>query len=271
MSDRPLRPSLAELRAVAQPEHVRSRKNAEHWTAQLYLRHVSIYLTRLLLRTPITANGVTVLMILSGWAIAASLLIPGWWGPPLAVLFANLQMYLDCCDGEVARWRGTSSPAGVYLDKMGHYTTEGLVALALGVRAADVFAPGSLDSVRAWQLLVCGALLAAGVLLNKAQNDMVHVARAFAGMDRLPDTEAATQIRRGALATARQLARFLPFHRVFHSVELSLLAVVGVLLSTVLGVPLLGEQIVLVVLVILIALANLGHFTAIMASSRLRS
>lgn len=272
MSVRPTRPTLAELRAVAQPEHVRQRKNAEHWTAQLYLRHVSIHLTRLLVRTPITANGVTYLMIASGWCIAASLLVPGWAGALLAVFFANLQMYLDCCDGEVARWRGTSSPAGVYLDKMGHYTTEGLVALALGLRAADLWAPGSTGTVGGWQLAFCGALLAAGVLLNKAQNDMVHVARAFAGLDRLADTAEASRVRSGGLVgAARRLARFLPFHRVFHSVELSLMALAAVLVSTLAGQPLLAERVLVVFLAGVIWLVNLGHFAAIMASSRVRS
>src|SRR5699024_9109316 len=128
-------PSLAELRAVAQPPHVRARKNAEHWTAELYLRHISIYLTALLVRTPITANGVTGLMILSGWCIAAALFIPGLVGALMALFFSQLQLYFDCCDGEVARWRGTSSAKGVFLDKVGHYTTEGAVAIALGFRA----------------------------------------------------------------------------------------------------------------------------------------
>ncbi|PMC99290.1 transferase, partial [Brevibacterium paucivorans] len=61
-SSRPKNPTLEQLRAVAQPPEVRARKNAEHWTAELYLRHISIYLTALLVRTPITANGVTGLM-----------------------------------------------------------------------------------------------------------------------------------------------------------------------------------------------------------------
>ena len=34
-------------------------RNAEHWTASLYLRNLSPYLTWMLLQTPITANGVT--------------------------------------------------------------------------------------------------------------------------------------------------------------------------------------------------------------------
>ena len=45
-------------------------------------------------------------------------------------------MLLDCCDGEVARWRQTSSPRGVYLDRVGHYVAECGIAVALGIRAA---------------------------------------------------------------------------------------------------------------------------------------
>ena len=71
-------------------------------------------------------------MILVGWSTAAALLIPGIWGALLAVVLGQLQMLVDCCDGEVARWRRTSSPAGVFLDKVGHYTTEALIPLALG-------------------------------------------------------------------------------------------------------------------------------------------
>ena len=40
------RPSIAELKAVAQPpEHI-ARYNAEHWAGALYIRHLSIYATR---------------------------------------------------------------------------------------------------------------------------------------------------------------------------------------------------------------------------------
>ena len=36
--------------------------------------------------------------------------------PILAVLLTQLQLLWDASDGEVARWRGTSSPLGVFLD-----------------------------------------------------------------------------------------------------------------------------------------------------------
>src|SRR6478752_7967353 len=163
--------NIAELRAVAQPPEVRGRRNAEHWTASLYLRRFSIYLTWVLLKMSISANGVTGLMILVGWATAASLLIPGIGGAALALVLGQLQMLVDCCDGEVARWRRTSSPAGIFLDNVGHYSTETLIAIVLGIRAAGY--PLETPEDFLWTNL--GTLLALIVVLNKALNDMVRV------------------------------------------------------------------------------------------------
>ena len=45
-------PSLTELRAVAQPESLLARRGEEHWAGRLYMRRVSIRLTRLLAPHP---------------------------------------------------------------------------------------------------------------------------------------------------------------------------------------------------------------------------
>jgi len=71
--ERPARPTIAQLREVCQPPAVRGRRNSEHWVADAYLRRLSPYLTRLLLRTPITANGVTWLMVATGAGAAFAL------------------------------------------------------------------------------------------------------------------------------------------------------------------------------------------------------
>jgi phosphatidylglycerophosphate synthase len=266
-------PTLSELRAKAQPIEVRSRKNAEHWSAQLYLRHFSIYFTMLLVRTKISANGVTGLMILAGWCIAGSLLIPGIWGAILAVFFSQVQMYIDCCDGEVARWRGTSGAKGVFLDKVGHYTTEGLVAAALGVRAVGEWSNLIDDPAGAYPLLLAGTTLAALVLLNKALNDMVHVSRAFNGLDKLADSKEATELNPGAIATLKRIARFVPFHRIFHSVEMSLMALLSSIVTAIAvpagAEPLVGERWLVLVMAPLCLLSVIGHFMSIMASRRL--
>jgi phosphatidylglycerophosphate synthase len=258
--------SIAELRAVAQPPEVRLRDNAEHWTASLYLRNLSPYVTWVLLKTRISANGVTGLMVLVGWSTAAALLVPGVWGALLALVLGQLQMLVDCCDGEVARWRHTSSPAGVFLDKVGHYTTEALIPIALGVRAAAYPFQAPADFL--WTSVAL--LLALIIVLNKALNDMVHVARANAGLTKLADTHGEKAPTSSLLARVRRVARFLPFHRLYHSVEMTIIIFLAALVGIFLGQPLV-DRVLLSALVPLALLALVGHFVAIMASKRVRS
>ena len=256
--------SLAQLRRVTQPPEVRLRANAEHWTASLYLRDLSPYVTWVLLRTPVSANGVTALMILTGWATAASLLIPGIWGPVVAVILGQLQMLIDCCDGEVARWRGTKSPSGIFLDKVGHYTTEALIPLALAIRAATL---PLTEQGYLWTTL--GALLAIVIILNKALNDMVHVSRAHSGQGKLADSRDVKAPTGSVMRRLRGLARFIPFYRLFHSVELTLVALGFGVLGIFIGQQV-SSQWLLLIMTPLALLSLIGHFVAIMTSSRVR-
>ncbi|RIK16434.1 MAG: transferase [Acidobacteria bacterium] len=268
---RDVRPSLAELRSVSQPSDVLARGSAEHWTGDLYLRRISPYLTRLLLPTSLTANGVTVLMMLAGWAAAAALVVPGVWGALLGALLAQLQMLLDCSDGEVARWKGLSGPSGIFLDKVGHYTVEGLMALALGLRASGLVGGQEPDQAQVWRYAFLGAFLAAGLLLNKSLNDMVHASRAAAGLGPLPDTAAARSVApRTLLGRARRLARWLPFHRVFHSIEMTLLTLAVAIAGAGLGEELAAARLQVLVMAVAIVPVVVGHALAILASPRLR-
>jgi phosphatidylglycerophosphate synthase len=258
--------SIAELRAVTQPPEVRQRRNAEHWTAHLYLRDISPYLTWVLLKTRISANGVTGFMILSGWLAAASLLIPGIAGAALAVVFGQLQMLFDCCDGEVARWRRTSSPSGHFLDAIGHYTTETLIAVALGLRAAGLPFVAPADYL--WTTV--GFALALVLVLNKALNDLTRVARAYSGLPKLGNTESVHVPRNGILAVARRVVKYFPFHRMFHSVELTLVTFVVAVIALFTGSPA-TERVFVALALLLAVLALMGHFVAIMSSKRLSS
>ncbi len=258
----PERPTIEALREVTQPPSVLGRRNSEHWTADLYQRRLSPYVTRVLLATAITANGVTVIMIVTGASAGAALLLPGLGGALLAAVLAQLQMLWDCCDGEVARWRQQFSPAGFFLDKVGHYVAEGLVPIGLGVHA-----DGGLDSISGWTTL--GALLSVLVLFNKSLNDAVHVARAVAGLPRLEDRAAEAAPRPGLVRNLRNLARFVPFHRIFHSVELTLLALVAGLADLAVG-DLGATRVLLAVLVPVALVTVIGHLAAILTSSRLR-
>ena len=79
--ERPAWPSIQLLRQVTQPPAIRGRRSAEHWTGDLYMRRISPYLTRLLIRAGLSANAVTVLMIVTGAASGFALLIPGCGAP----------------------------------------------------------------------------------------------------------------------------------------------------------------------------------------------
>jgi phosphatidylglycerophosphate synthase len=256
-------PSVAQMRPITQPPTVLGRPSAEHWTGTLYLRRISPYVTRLLCATRITPNGVTWLMIASGVAAGLALLLPGWPGAVLAVLCAQVQMLLDCSDGELARWRGRSSASGVFLDKLGHYSAEAVIPLAIGVRA-----DGGFDSLGGWTTL--GALLTALVLFNKALNDMVHASRASAGLEPLDDQPQVGTPRRTSVRRLRSVARFVPFHRMYHSIELTLLALVAAVADILLGGNLLGTQYLLLILLTAAVVTVAGHVAAILSSSKLR-
>lgn len=216
MSQRPVKPTITELRSVCQPPSVTGRTNSEHWVADLYLRKLSPYLTRLLLKTPITANGVTYLMIITGVSISAALQIPGFFGLLAAFLLSQLQMLWDCCDGEIARWRETQSPKGVFLDRVGHYLTESFIPIALAWRI----------SKEGYELLFLAALISILILLNKGFNDAVHVARAYANLPKLADSKSVGEAKSLIVRVARAPFRIFAVQRLFHSVEMSILILI---------------------------------------------
>ena len=268
---RPQNPTLDQLREVCQPPEVRARRNAEHWTAELYLRHISIYLTAILVRTRISANGVTGLMILAGWLMSVALLIPGVWGPLLAVVLSQVQLYFDCSDGEVARWRGTQSPRGIFIDMVGHHTTEALIPIALGYRVFRELQTQGSSIEQAWPTLFMAAILSVLLVLNRSQSLMVHAARGMAGLGKLPDTADARAVAPASLiGKLRSAARFLPFHKMLHAVELSILILLMSIISLIAGMPGVAEKWMIWVLLPAVFFVNIGHFVASMASSRLR-
>jgi phosphatidylserine synthase len=255
-------PDLGELRRVAQPASVFDRASAEHWAGPLYLRRLSIHLTRQLLRTRISADAVTWIMIVTGLLGAAALTLPGLAGPVLCVLLIQLQLLVDCSDGEVARWRRTFSPAGIYLDRLGHWSTEALLPVALGVRA-----DGGLGSIGGWTTL--GLVCSVVHLLTKAETELVHVARAHCGLPPAADTTATARPRRAGLARLRGALRWFPFFRVFIAVELSLTVLAAAVLDLVLG-DLTATRLLLAVLVPMSFVIAAGHLVGVLTSRRLR-
>ena len=255
-------PTIAELRAATQPASIFARNSGEHWAGRLYMRRLSPYLTRLLIRTPLTPNGVTWLMIAVGLAAAAVLTLPGWWPPVVVVALIQCQLLLDCSDGELARWRGVSSPAGIYLDRMAHYLTEAALPVALAIRA-----DGGWDSIGGWTDL--GLLTAMLVLLVRVESALVYVARAEAGLPVAEDTAAVAAPRGAGLARARRALSFAPFFRAFVAIEFSFLALAAAIGDEIVG-GLGATRVLVVALVPVAALIAVGRLAAILSSQRLR-
>jgi phosphatidylglycerophosphate synthase len=223
-------------------------------------RRASSHVAAAAIRVGLSANAVTWLMIATGCLAAASLLLGNLLGAVLAVLLAHLQMLLDAADGEVARWRRTTSPKGVFLDRLGHTLTESLMPVCLGVGLAL----RNPDDALRWS--AGGLALAVMVLINKSVNDSVAVARAAAGLPRLPDTAASREPSAGSVRGVRRAARFLPIHRIYHSVEQAHLYLVGFLLA--LFMPS-APAWLLAALLVVTPLVIIGHVAASLTSPRL--
>jgi len=236
---------------VAQPESTIRRASGEHWTGGLYMRHLSIRATRLLIPTRVSANALTWLMLLTG--IGAAL---------VTLVLIQFQALLDCMDGELARWRRRTGPIGIYVDRLGHYVTDGCLAIAVGVHA-----DGGLGSIDGWTLV--GLAAAFLILLTKAETDLVHVARAQSGRERIPDTAATATSHKSVLRSLRSLAKRVPFNRALLAIEMSVLVLLAAVVDAVRG-DLDGMRVLDVALLVIAGVVAVGHLLATVTSDRLR-
>jgi len=251
-------PSLAEFRQVAQPPGHLERRNGEHWAGVLYMRRLSVYVTWALAKTPVTPNQLTWVMTVAGVAAGFVLALPGLWAAVGAALLIQVYLLLDCSDGELARWTGKTSLAGVYLDRVGAYFAEAAVLAGLGWRASEVLPD--------WYT-VLGFAGALGAILIKAESDLVEVARAKGGLGASSEA-AAVQFRSGLLGLARRVLAATRFHRIVQPIELSLLAVVTAVIDAVSGAPT-ATRVLVVACAVAAAVQVVLHLISIMASRRL--
>ncbi|MFE7773620.1 CDP-alcohol phosphatidyltransferase family protein [Streptomyces sp. NPDC057445] len=257
------RPSVAELRPVVHPAGVKDRRSGEHWGGRLYMREISLRITRVLVGTKVTPNQLTYLMTLAGVLALPALLVPGIWGAVLGVVMVQLYLLLDCVDGEVARWKKQYSLSGVYLDRVGAYLCDAAVLVGFGLRAADPWGGGQID----WLWAFLGTLAALGAILIKAETDLVGVARHQAGME--PVKDAAAEPRSSGMALARRAAAALKFHRLVLGIEASLLILVLAILDQVRG-DLFFTRLGVAVLAGIALLQTVLHLVSVLVSSRLR-
>jgi len=252
------KPSIAELRAVCQPPAVVGRRSDEHWAGRLYMRGVSIHVTRVFVGWGFTADAVTISMLAVGLIGAAALFIGGVWPAVTAMLAVQAYLLLDCVDGEVARWRQTESARGVYLDRISHYLVESLLLIGLGWRVGQ-------GDRGIWLAVGLGAAIA--VLLSRLETDLVDAARAKAGMTAIGDSGSDLRVR--PLRWLRRVFDFIPIHRITGAVEMSVLITVAAVTDRVRG-DLAASRALLVSVALVAGLVAVGHLLAVLVSDRLR-
>jgi phosphatidylglycerophosphate synthase len=133
------------------------RRESDGYLARLD-RTVSIALSRLLIRTPVTPNGITALSLVVGLVGAALLASPGYWValPGAALLLACC--VLDGCDGELARLKLRSTPFGARFDVIADNIVHLAIFVAIPLHLSRVH-----GGARIWTPAIA---LMAGVLLS---------------------------------------------------------------------------------------------------------
>lgn len=154
--------SIAELRAICQEtrDDILYQRN---WFDRNVTRRISIYITKPFLKLGFSANQATLIDFLIGLAAAAFLTSanPRDWLTGIALFY--LFFVFDCVDGEIARYRKTSSPVGSFLDGgLGILMWPCVLAgMTFGIRAAlesnAIFAVGFLAAC-GWLLYSASAL-----------------------------------------------------------------------------------------------------------------
>lgn len=100
------------------------------------VRHLSVPLSRLLVRWPVTPNQVTTASLLSALGGAWCFAHPGQrWQIAGALLFLAFYV-LDNCDGEIARAKKLSTRFGLYYDTFVDWVGHAALFVGLGVGAA---------------------------------------------------------------------------------------------------------------------------------------
>ena len=133
------RPTLAELRGRVQKARHREVGN---WLARRVGRPAAVYGTWAAIRLGASAHQVTTAALFANIAAALAIASGTRAGFVVGVALAHLAFWLDHVDGQVARWRGTASLGGVYLDYLMHHAAALALGFGLGyglaVRTGDV-------------------------------------------------------------------------------------------------------------------------------------
>lgn len=159
------RPTLDALRSRVHKDRHREIGN---WPARFLARPSAVYGTWLAVRMGFSAHQVTALAIAASLGGAGAIATGTRFGFVAGVVTLVLAFWLDHVDGQVARWRGTASLGGVYLDYLMHH----VAALSLGFGLGHGLATRTADP--RWS--IAGFAIALGWTCLSLHNDCKYKA-----------------------------------------------------------------------------------------------
>ena len=92
-----------------------------------------IYLTRVLARTPLTPNQITVISVLIFISGISLFIFNDYWFNLAGVALIYFSIIFDACDGEIARLKGNKTRAGAYVEPVSHDIQYGLLFIPLTI------------------------------------------------------------------------------------------------------------------------------------------
>ncbi len=111
--------TLKELRVQLQEPRYRKMKKLHVFTKYIYSQ-LATPIIKVLLKTSVTGNQVTVFWVCLGIFSCLLLTLGQYWVTLTAVILLQLHLVLDYVDGPIARARNQISLKGVYIERVGH-------------------------------------------------------------------------------------------------------------------------------------------------------
>lgn len=179
--------SIKELRKICV-------KKGDPLDARIFFfsRKVSIYVTKLLLYTPITANQVTLLFIFIATVSGVFFTLGDYKYSIIGWGLYGIHRILDCVDGEIARYRKQSSVRGIYLDLISHYFIGPFIGMCISLGVYK-------ELHEAW-IIMLGFSISLSIVLQNAASDCWY--KAIAKSSTSAPSEKNTQAQKNAAKVA---------------------------------------------------------------------
>ncbi len=138
----------------------RTGKTQDGIIARNFDRHISRWVSRHLLKFPITPTACTLAIFPFAIAAFIAFIYDGWSGIFIGMLLVEIQSLLDGCDGEIARARYLESELGRRLDTLCDIAIEILIALGIGLGLWRHAAATTAGPLFLWEGVSAAALIA---------------------------------------------------------------------------------------------------------------